>query len=132
MPSLILDTSAFTALTRGNPTILQIVDSSEFDSIIIPLATDAELRFGYSNGNQESTNLERYKRLKQDISAELVTPDQETSKLYAILATWCAQHGIAVSQNDLWIAATAVQAGGILLSLDADFSRMPQVRLAKL
>lgn len=132
MASLVLDTSAFTALVRGNQAVSQIVDSSEFDRIIIPLATDAELRYGYCNGNQESINLERYAWLKRDISAELVMPDQETSKLYATLATWCAQHGVAASHNDLWIAATAIQTGGTLLSLDADFARMPQVRLAKL
>jgi predicted nucleic acid-binding protein len=132
MASLVLDTSAVTALAKANPEILQIVDSNEFDIIIIPLATDAELRFGYQNGSQESTNLVRYEQMKRDMLAEITLPDLETSKLYAQLATWCTQHGIATSNNDLWIAATAIQNGAQLLTLDTDFSRLPQVRLAKI
>lgn len=129
MASLVLDTSAFSALAEDMADIVAIVDRTSYEVILLPLAADAELRYGYKNGTKEAQNLIRYQAVMQALDITLALPNQQTSELYAELATWTKRHGVATSNNDLWIAATAVQHGAQLLTLDKDFGRIPQVRL---
>lgn len=48
---------------------------------------------------------------------------------YARFKLSCRQSGIALDENDLWIAATANALGAVLVSRDRDFTRMPGLKL---
>jgi predicted nucleic acid-binding protein len=108
--------------------IFRALSQHKYDRGLIPLATDAEIRFGFAYGDRTVINLKDYQLFIEQFNLELVTPDQDTSIIYADLASWCRQHGISLSNNDLWIAATCMQAGGSLATLDGDFANLPQIR----
>lgn len=127
---LILDTSALSSLLNDDDRLVTIATSPSYSSTIIPLATDAEARFGFQHGNKHAENLKNYETFKQHFGLSVVAPDQDTAITYTELASWCRQNGISLSNNDLWIAATCIQFGGKLLTLDQDFARLPQVSLA--
>lgn len=127
---LVFDTSALSSLLNNNDRLITIVNTPGYSSMIIPLATDAEVRFGFCNGNKQAENLENYEMFRQRFRLEVLSPNQDTAIIYADLAGWCRQNGISLSNNDLWIAATCIQSGGKLLTLDRDFARLPQVSLA--
>ncbi len=110
--------------------IYTAMEQATADTYLLPLAVDAELRSGYRGGNREAANLTLYTTFLREFDIRIVNPDQTTAIAYAELAAWCKSHGIATSNNDLWIAATAVQHGAQLLTLDKDFAHIPQVRLA--
>lgn len=129
MATLVFDTSGFSALASGHTSVLAVIDDVRFERFLVPLAVDAELRFWYKHGTREADNLLLYAQLIQDLAAEIIAPDEETSKVYAELATWSVDHGAAMTANDLWVAAAAVQYGAELLTFDVDFSRLPQVRV---
>jgi tRNA(fMet)-specific endonuclease VapC len=54
---------------------------------------------------------------------------EPASDVYARLKVTCEQTGIAINDNDLWIAATAVITGAVLITRDKDFSRLPSLSL---
>lgn len=127
--TLVFDTSAFSKILDEDALLISVASSNKFTDYILPLAADAELRFGFKNGNQEKSNLMSYEPIKQLYNLRIVAPDQDTAIIYADLATWCRQNGISLSNNDLWVAATCVQVGGKLLATDHDFAHLPQVSL---
>lgn len=128
---LVFDTSALSKILGRDLALIKLMSRNNFTDYVLPLATDAELRNGFADGSRESANLIKYENIKHDYGLRLVCPDQETVELYAQLATYCEQHGFSLSHNDLWIAATCVQSGAMLLTLDADFANLPQLSLAK-
>ena len=127
--NLVFDTSALSALLGDDDKIIEAASESAYTSFSVPLATDAELRFGYAYGTKQAENLKIYDRFCNQFGAIIVAPDHDTAVIYADLATWCRKNGISLSNNDLWIAATTVQLGGKLLTLDKDFAHLPQVSL---
>lgn len=124
---LVFDTTALLRFLDEDQTMLRMVASEEFDRYAIPLATDAEIRFGFTHGARQADNLNKYARIVQQLSFEIIHPDQDTSVLYAEIASWAKKHGIALSNNDIWIAAASKQLGGKLLTLDDDFRHLPQI-----
>src|SRR5687767_5247084 len=44
---------------------------------------------------------------------------------YARLKIHCQRHGLALDENDFWIAATAIATNAVLVTRDKDFSRIP-------
>ena len=55
--------------------------------------------------------------------------DDEIANIWAGLQAECLRLGRNVGLNDLWIAATAVRLGCPTAALDADFARIPGIRL---
>jgi predicted nucleic acid-binding protein len=127
--TLVFDTTALSHFLDEDQAILQAVASKDFDGYVIPLATDAEIRFGFMHGSRQTDNLTKYSHIIEQLAFEVVYPNQDTSLIYAELATWARQHGIALSNNDIWIAATCSQLGGRLLTLDGDFKHLPHIPL---
>lgn len=58
--------------------------------------------------------------------------DGETADRYAAIHDYLRRHRTPVSPNDLWIAASAAQHGLVVVTLDGDFERIPQVFTQKL
>lgn len=130
--TIVFDTSALSPLLSNDDSIVKIFAQQDSSQVIIPLAADAEVRFGFANGNKTAENLANYGLFKKQFGIEVVPPDQDTSMIYADLATWTRHHGIALSNNDLWVAATCIQVGGKLFAVDQDFENLPQLRLVKI
>lgn len=126
---LVFDTTALSKLLGRDEQVVRAVGRQLYDHYVIPLAVDAELRFGFTNGNKSAQNVESYELFKEHFDVEVFDPNQDTAFLYADLATWAKRNGVALSNNDIWIAATCSQVGGRLITLDDDFKRLPQISL---
>ena len=127
--NLVFDTSALSKLLSNDEHMLTAFKNQSWEQLFVPLAVDAELRFGFKHGSREQKNLAIYQKFMIEFSVEVVIPDQTTSILYADLATWCRKQGVGLSHNDIWIAAIAVQTAGRLLTTDKDFATLPQLAL---
>ena len=55
---------------------------------------------------------------------EILLPTRSTAILWAEIRVACRRQGIAVSENDAWIAAAALELGQPLVSDDRDHLRM--------
>jgi predicted nucleic acid-binding protein len=91
--------------------------------LAISVVTLAEARFGYLNaGWGEAKIAEEDRRLASFLQIPLDFPDLDE---WARLRDQAKRHGIAIGDNDLWIAATASTRGHALVTCDED-----QLRLA--
>ena len=128
---IVFDTSALSPLLSDDDAIVKAFALQKYDQVIIPLATDAEVRFGFAHGNREQENLTNYELFKEQFGMEVAFPDEDTAIIYADLAKWARQSGVSLSHNDFWIASTTIQLGGSLFAVDNDFKNLPQLRLVK-
>ena len=114
-----LDTNAYSNLRRGNARILDLLN--ECDEILVPAATYAELTYGFLRGGKMSENESMLNSflLEERVSFQPVT--QSIAERWGYVKASLAQHGTPIPDNDIWIAATALETGTRLVSYDRHF-----------
>jgi len=118
---LVLDTSVVIAALRGVPGIEARLDQME--RLWLPLIALGELELGVelaSNAGAQRAALDAF------LSAVAVLPlTTETARQYARLRGALKRAGTPIPENDLWIAALAVEHGWPVATRDAHFARVP-------
>ncbi len=121
---LLLDTNIVIHLIRGNEVAQRIDGLFQLrhrpERPLISVVTVAEglalaLQFGW--GERKASELE-------ELFTELLIVDihqEQTLRAYAEIADFARRNGRALSDNDIWIAATAVATGAHLITADRDF-----------
>ncbi len=121
---LLLDTNIVIHLIRGNEVGRRVDGLFNLrhrpERPLISVVTVAEglalaLQFGWGDA--------KIARL-QELFTELLIVDVHQERIlraYAEIADFARRHGRALSDNDIWIAATAVATGAHLITADRDF-----------
>jgi predicted nucleic acid-binding protein len=125
MTLLLLDTSAYSGISRANARLRQHV--LEAESVCLSPIVLGELRAGFVHGSRRNEN-ERI--LRQFLSAhrvKVLSVDSSTSEFYAEITNRLRTAGTPIPTNDIWIAASAMQHGATLLTTDAHFQRIPHI-----
>jgi predicted nucleic acid-binding protein len=55
--TIVFDTSALSSLLSGDERIIKTLSKQSYERMVIPLSTDAEMRFGFSYGTRPDENL---------------------------------------------------------------------------
>ncbi len=121
---LLLDTNAYTDFHRESKWLAAIENSI---TVSLPLIVIGELRFGFVDGNQPERNERTLEQFLAKPSASVVAPDLGTTRFCSLLCTQLKRQGTPIPQNDLWIAALALQHGLWLCTSDAYFDHLPQL-----
>ena len=114
-----LDTNAYSDLRRGDARIREVLERA--DEILVPAVVVGELKLGFLRGAKCSEN----ERMLDDflsmdgVAIQPVTFEIADRYAYVKAALWASGHPIP--ENDVWIAATALETGARLLSRDAHF-----------
>jgi predicted nucleic acid-binding protein len=117
---LLLDTSAYSGLLRGDAELSQhAVRASE---IIIPVPVLAELRTGFLYGSSYERNEGLLSTFTKKPYVLVADCTEHTAVVYAQLALEAKKQGRSIGQNDLWIAALVIEHQAELLTRDNDFS----------
>ncbi|MBV9470513.1 MAG: type II toxin-antitoxin system VapC family toxin [Abitibacteriaceae bacterium] len=137
----LLDTNHCSHLLSGHPTVtrrLELIGDGPVGTCVI---VRGELIFMAQLSQQKITNLARINAFLQDIY--LYPMDEQTADIYGSLKAAAIRHfgpkektkrqnvvitQIGFSDNDLWIAATALQHGLTIVSADSDFQRLQEVQ----
>lgn len=119
---LVLDTSAYSNLRAGHETVLDRVAAAEV--VLVPTVVLGELEAGFELGTR---GLENRRTLSEFLAEPFVailptTPD--VARRYGQIFATLRRAGTPIPTNDLWIAATTLDCGGHLLTLDHDFERV--------
>jgi tRNA(fMet)-specific endonuclease VapC len=81
--------------------------------------TLGELYFGAERSSRAEPNIERIDRVAS--STTVLPCTQDTARQYGLVRNALRAKGRPIPENDIWIAATALEHGLILLTRDAHF-----------
>jgi len=121
-----LDTNAFSDLMREHPKVdVHLASASPAERVLICSIVRGEIRYGIERLPQG--------RRRQELAAKAtklfaMLPCQPVPEAagdhYATVKLTRERRGLALDENDLWSAATALALGAVLISRDSDFQQI--------
>ncbi len=120
-----LDTNRLTDLFQGDAALAKWLATCE--EVWIPLFVLAEIKAGFYGGAQQHRNEILLQRLLTKATVGVLFPGRETAEHYARLFVQLKRAGTPVPDNDLWIAALALEHDLLLITRDQHFQRIPQL-----
>jgi tRNA(fMet)-specific endonuclease VapC len=121
----LLDTNIVIALFAGEQSVLDhLRDAAE---VYTPSIVIGELIYGAHKSSQVSLNL---KRIEAFIASNIILAcDAVTALHYGKLKEQLRQKGRPIPENDIWIAAIALQFDSVLVSRDEHFSQVQGLKV---
>lgn len=116
---VLLDTNAYVAFKRGEPAIVELLRLP--DEIVVSTVVLGELLAGFAAGDREAKNREELTEFLESPRVKVAVIDEGTAAGYGRLFALLRRKGRPIPVNDLWIAATALQHGLVLVTLDRHF-----------
>ena len=129
MRPILIDTNAYAAFMRGDREVVEVVAHAErlfLNSIVM-----GELLGGFAAGNREARNRSELARFLESPRVSVLPITADTADSYALVYISLRRKGQPIPANDLWIAASALEHGAGLLSLDAHFGCVDGLRLGR-
>ena len=120
---VLLDTSAYSALQRGNQRVLDVMRRSE--TVAVSAVVLGELYGGFRAGNRWAENTAQLAQFLSKPSVRVLDVTEETALRYAEEDVYLRKKGRPIPRNDVWIAAVALEHGLQLLTLDDRFREIP-------
>lgn len=128
--SYIVDTSAYSALNRGEQRLSDYFKSSH--GIALPTIVIGELRAGFGVGSKQKQNESLLQRFLDAPNVNLITLSDTTTRTFAQIYATLRGAGTPVGTNDMWIAALALEHNLPVLTLDRHFSCIDDLQLCPL
>jgi len=128
--TFIVDTSAYSAVQRGNKSVLKLFN--EADHIYLPSIVEGELRAGFAFGSRSAENNDMLDGFIAQNNVSVITINEKTPSIFAEIYAELRKAGRPIGQNDLWIAALARELSLQLLTLDKDFGNVAGIKLVKI
>lgn len=122
--SFLLDTNIVIALFAGDPSVMAGIAAAE--EVFVPAVVIGELFYGARKSGRSEENLRRIEEFAADNT--VLSCDEDTARLYGEVKSVLQRKGRPIPENDIWIAATALQYDLILVSRDEHFDTAEGVR----
>lgn len=126
MRAIAIDTNAYAAFKRGDAQVLAVLRHAE--EIHLSTIVLGELLGGFAAGTRADRN-------RAELSTFLASPRVrtmpcgiETADFYALTYAALRRQGRPIPTNDLWIAASCLEHGAALLTLDGHFGHVGGLR----
>ena len=124
--SYLLDTSAFSDLIREHPKMhTRLENLAPRERIVLRTIVRGEIAYGIGRlpeGKRRETLQAKTTHLLTAFSCESIPP--HAAEQYARIKIERQRKGLTLDENDLWIAASAIALGHILVSRDRDFQQI--------
>jgi len=127
---VMIDTSAYSAFTRGDERIKAIFLQAQ--QLLMPIISIGELRAGYAAGAHQRYNERLLQHFLDHPKVTICCVTDTTTHLYGNAYAKLRKLGKPLAMNDLWIAALTLEHDATLVTLDSDFARVPDLLIAKL
>jgi tRNA(fMet)-specific endonuclease VapC len=114
----LLDTNIVIALFQGEQPILDKIN--QIKSVFTPSIVVGELYFGAFKSSKIKENVTRINEFA--LKNEILSCDQHTAKIYGEIKAGLKSIGKPIPENDIWIAATAMQYNLTLITRDSHFN----------
>jgi tRNA(fMet)-specific endonuclease VapC len=120
----LLDTNIIIALFADEETVKR--NLAEADEVFISSITIGELCYGARKSGRTQKNLERIDELITN--SAVLGCDADTSRLYGEVKNQLRLKGRPLPENDIWIAAIALQYSLTLVTRDAHFQEVENLQ----
>ncbi len=117
---VLLDSSVVIAYLRGKLDLRQKVSPQE--PLFLPLVALGELYKGALKSDRPAENLAKISALLSVFA--VLHPDGRTAMKYAEVSAALERAGLPIPENDVWIAAVALECDMPLATRDAHFARV--------
>jgi predicted nucleic acid-binding protein len=126
MRPLLVDTNAYSAFMRGDAAITDAL--AHADGLYLNAVVLGELLGGFAAGTREATNRAELSQFLASPRVGFLPLTTGTADCYALVYGGLRRKGQPIPANDLWIAASALEHGCALLTLDAHFRHVDGLR----
>jgi tRNA(fMet)-specific endonuclease VapC len=120
-----LDTNRLTDLLQGDARLAERLGIC--DEVWVPLVVLGEIKAGFQGGTERHRNEALLQRFLAMATVSVLLPGRETAEHYARVFVQLKRAGTPVPDNDLWIAALALEHDLTLITRDRHFERIPQL-----
>jgi tRNA(fMet)-specific endonuclease VapC len=118
----LVDTNAYTALLAGDARIA--AELSEREAVLLNPIVIGELLEGFLNGSRNQQNREVLRAFRDKPRTVTVPMTEDTAEWFAQIKQSLRKRGTPIPINDVWIAATCMEHGAALITLDEHFSHI--------
>ena len=123
----LLDTDVIIAALASDASVLDRIDDA--DDFFVSAVVLGELLYGAFSSSKVDANLERLRAFVGQVVT--LHCDEVTAELYGQIKVSLRRQGTPLPENDIWIAASAVQHSLTLVTRDGHFDRVPHLQRAK-
>ena len=120
----LLDTNIIVCLLNGEPTVLDAL--SRLGNVAIPTTVLGELYFGAMRSSLPEKNVARLEELAGH--TPVISCDAETAREYGRIKSQLLGIGRPIPENDIWIAALALQHNATLVTRDGHFANVSNLK----
>jgi len=93
-----------------------------YEELYVPQTALGELYYGAFKSGRAEKNIAQIERFL--VAADVLGADNETARQYGQIAAQLARNGTPIPQNDIWIAAVAIQCGLPVATADDHYRRV--------
>jgi tRNA(fMet)-specific endonuclease VapC len=122
---VLLDTNVVIELFKGDQRVLTFLDEQQ--NVFIAAAVLAELYLGAYRSANEQKHIEQIRTFL--LKCTVLSADQATAESCAKVKAALLKKGKPIPENDIWIAATALQYNLPLYTNDKHFSEVDNIVL---
>ncbi len=120
---MLLDTNAYMRFVKGHAPLRESLERAE--EIVFSTRVLGELLCGIHVGRRGEQNRATLQEFLDTEVSEILDITSDVADRYARIFTHLKSNGTPVPTNDMWIAATALEAGARLISYDRHFDAIP-------
>jgi predicted nucleic acid-binding protein len=120
--SILIDTNVYVAFKRNHQSVLALLRQAS--AIFLNTVVLGELLAGFRGGTSDAENRHELDLFLDTPRASMLQIDDGTAEYFSLVFNQLKKQGTPIPTNDIWIAASAMQHGVALLSLDSHFSNI--------
>jgi len=123
---IVLDTNAVITLIIGEENLQEII--RRYESLLMPVIVLGELIYGAEKSAKRELNLERIRVFRS--ACDVLSVNETTAGVFGTLRNELRSKGKPIPDNDLWIAALALEHDAPILTRDRHFEVVDRLRTA--
>ena len=127
MRRIIIDTNVYVAFKRNVPDVIEVLRRVEY--IGMNAVVLGELHSGFKGGQKEALNIKELEEFLDTPRVNVIPVDELTAEFYAHVYWNLKRKGKPIPTNDMWIAASSLQHGLALFTLDAHYNAVDGLML---
>lgn len=124
MSGNVLDTNIIIDLFRGDEKTKLFLNDFVFE---IPVFVAGELFYGAENASNREKHLQQVEKFIEGFS--IINSTEDTARIYASIKSLLKLQGKPIPENDIWIAAIAIENNKSLVTNDQHFSLIKNLKV---